>query len=181
MRIGRSTWHRRLAIIGLGASLAIGIASVASAGGAIHASATMRDATGAALGWAKFTEDASGTLHVTVHVKGMSPGLHGIHIHAVGDCDPFGAAGSHLNAGGQFHGLANTLGSPHAGDLPNLRVNGAGVGQLAAVSDRAGLSASSILDGDGSALVIHLLPDDQSSQPIGGSGDRIACGEIEAD
>ena len=37
-----------------------------------------------------------------------------------------------------------------------------------------------LLDADGSALVIHANPDDHSSQPIGGAGDRVACAVIKA-
>lgn len=35
-----------------------------------------------------------------------------------------------------------------------------------------------LLDNDGSALVIHANPDDYTTQPIGGAGDRIACAVI---
>ena len=37
-----------------------------------------------------------------------------------------------------------------------------------------------LLDADGSAIVIHAQADDYTSQPIGGSGDRVACGVIAA-
>jgi Cu-Zn family superoxide dismutase len=38
---------------------------------------------------------------------------------------------------------------------------------------------TSVFDADGSAIVVHALPDDNSSDPAGNSGDRIACGVIE--
>jgi superoxide dismutase, Cu-Zn family len=109
----------------LAAAAGIGVigaaASIAGAGattnGALHAHATLRDPAGAVVGWAKFTEDATGRVHVNVKVDGLSPGLHGIHIHAVGACSPdFAAAGGHHNPLGAQHGS-------HAGDLPNLVVN----------------------------------------------------------
>jgi Cu-Zn family superoxide dismutase len=165
-----------------GVTLAVALTAVAVAGSASHARATLRDAGGWIVGWADFTEDAAGRLHANVHAEGLTPGRHGIHIHAVGSCaSDFAAAGGHHNpTGATAHGLEHPDG-PHAGDWPNLVVNGQGNGHLNAVSDRATLSAgpTSIFDGDGSALVVHALPDDQLTQPIGGSGARIACGVIE--
>ena len=37
---------------------------------------------------------------------------------------------------------------------------------------------AALLDGDGSALVVHAMPDDFTSDPAGGSGARVACGVI---
>jgi len=39
-------------------------------------------------------------------------------------------------------------------------------------------SPSSLLDADGSALVIHSGKDDYISNPAGNAGARIACGRI---
>ena len=33
-----------------------------------------------------------------------------------------------------------------------------------------------LLDGDGLSFLVHANRDDHVSQPIGGAGDRIACG-----
>jgi Cu-Zn family superoxide dismutase len=174
------TKHRLVASVGAGARLAVVAVAGASGAGAVHADATIRDAAGTAVGWARLSQDATGTLHLTVHARALNAGLHGIHIHAVGDCDPFADASGHLNPDGNAHGL-EAAGGPHDGDLPNLRVNAAGVGVLSTATDRASLSINSIFDANGSAIVIHQLPDDQVTQPIGGSGARIACGVIEAD
>jgi Cu-Zn family superoxide dismutase len=137
---------------------------------------------GQPVGWARFVEDGTGIVHVNVHVRGMSPGLHGIHIHAVGLCEPttFGSAMGHHNPRTVVHGLDSATGG-HAGDLPNLTVNAAGIGRLDAKTDRATLSAglTSVFDGNGSALVIHAGPDDQITDPTGNSGGRVACGVIE--
>ena len=35
-----------------------------------------------------------------------------------------------------------------------------------------------LMDGDGSAVVVHADHDDHASQPSGEAGDRIACGVI---
>ena len=170
--------------------LLIGIASMAaatSASGAVHASATFVDAAGETVGWASLVEDASGVVHVNVHVEGLTPGNHGIHIHAIGSCTPtFAAAGAHYNPLGHEHGLENPAG-PHAGDLPNLRVNAAGLGHLDARTDHVTLSAgpATLFDTTagaiGSAFIIHANEDDQVTDVgNGGSGARIACGVIHA-
>ena len=111
---------------------------------------------------------------MNVHVRGLTPGLHGTHIHAVGSCTPdFGAAGSHHNPRAAVHGA-------HAGDLPNLAVNTAGIGHLDAKSDRATLSPGlvTVFDSSGSALIIHAASDDLTTDPTGNSGGRVACGII---
>lgn len=168
-------------VVGLLAAGALSTAVLAMNDGAEQASATLVDTAGNVVGSARFTEDAAGILHVNVKVKGLTPGLHGIHLHAVGACAPsFAAAGGHHNPLGTQHGLDNPAGA-HAGDLPNLVVNGAGVGHLDATSDRARLSAgpTSLFDADGSAIVIHANEDDQATDPTGNSGGRVACGVIE--
>jgi superoxide dismutase, Cu-Zn family len=166
----------------------IGIASMAaatSASGAHHAAATFVDAAGATVGWANLVEDASGVVHVNVHVGGLTPGNHGIHIHAIGSCSPtFAAAGAHYNPLGHEHGLDNPAG-PHAGDLPNLQVNVAGKGHLDVRTHHVTISAgpATLFDTTagavGSAFIIHANEDDQVTDVgNGGSGARIACGVI---
>lgn len=167
-----------VAIIGL-------TAGAVAASGASHAGARIVDGSGNAVGWAKFTEDAAGRLHLNVKVSGLTPGLHGIHIHGVGACTgpAFTSAGSHHNPDGALHGLDDPAGA-HAGDLPNMVVNAEGRGRLDVVSDRATLSAGrlSVFDGDGSAIVIHAAEDDQqSTSATGNSGARVACGVIVAE
>jgi Cu-Zn family superoxide dismutase len=163
-----------VAVAGVGVAQRIGSAS--ADGAALHASATLVDATGAEVGFAMLTEDATGTVHVNVHVSGLAKGEHGIHIHQTGACTPtFAAAGLHHNPLGVLHGA-------HAGDLPNLVVNPAGQGHLAATTDGASLSAGpvSVFDADGSAVIIHAGADDYVTDPTGNSGGRIACGVIVA-
>ncbi len=178
-------------LVGTFGALALATASIgtaASAAGAQHASATFIDATGATVGWADLVEDASGVVHVNVHVEGLAPGRHGIHIHAIGACAPtFAAAGGHYNPLGNEHGLDNPDG-PHAGDLPNLTVNVEGIGHLDARTDRVTISAgpAPLFDttpgAEGSAFIIHANEDDQVTDATnGGSGARIACGVIYAD
>ena len=177
---------RRTSALVAGPLLAVVLATTVAAGPAAapQARGTFVDASGASVGWLRLTEDRRGDVHVNVHVKGLAAGLHGIHIHAVGSCSPtFAAAGGHYNPLGHQHGLENPSG-PHAGDLPNLIVNGQGVGHLDASTDRVTLSegAATLFDADGSAFIIHANPDDQVTDAgNGGSGARIACAVVVAD
>jgi Cu-Zn family superoxide dismutase len=179
-----STRSRRLfGLVGAAGAIGWMVATVA-ASGATHAGASIVDGSGATIGRAQLTEDATGRLHINVHVEGLAPGLHGIHLHAIGQCvgPAFTSAGGHHNPLGAQHGLDNPDGA-HAGDLPNLIVNDQGRGHLDATSERATLSIGpvSLLDVDGSALIIHAVEDDQVTNPTGNSGARVACGAIVAD
>src|SRR5260221_5019089 len=136
-------------------------AGVASGSGALHARGTFVDASGQDIGWVRLVEDGSGIVHVNVHVAGLTPGLHGIHIHAIGACTPtFAAAGGHYNPLGHEHGLDNPNGA-HAGDPPNLIVNTNGGGHLPATTDGGPISAApttpfhSTPGAAGTAFIIH--------------------------
>jgi Cu-Zn family superoxide dismutase len=166
--------------------IAIALTTVACAGerrivAASSAQAVLRDATGEEVGTATFTEEA-GAVRLSADVQGLPPGEKGVHIHQTGACEPptFESAGAHFNPEGRRHGTLNPEG-PHAGDLPNLEVAQDGRGRLEATTDRVTLSAgtASLVDEDGSALVVHAQRDDLQTDPSGNSGDRIACGVIE--
>lgn len=123
-------------------------------------------------------------VHVSVQVAGLPPGPHGIHFHAVGQCDgstttPFASAGAHFNPLGREHGLDNPKG-PHAGDAQNFTISADGAGNATFSTDRVSLTegSTSLFDADGSAIVIHAAADDQASQPAGNAGARIACGVV---
>ncbi|MGI8705400.1 MAG: superoxide dismutase family protein [Sphingomicrobium sp.] len=116
----------------------------------------------------------SGGVTLTISASGVPHGLHGLHLHAVGRCDPpsFETAGSHWNPAGNEHGFNNQEG-PHAGDLPNISASSSGVVRETVVLARSSLAQ--LADADGSALVIHASADDYVTDPSGNSGDRIAC------
>jgi len=139
------------------------------------------DTTGKSLGTGELTETSKG-ISLRLQVKGLSPGEKGIHFHEVGLCEPpdFKTAGSHVNPTGKEHGFKNKKGY-HAGDLPNLVVPESGEVDLQILTPLLTLSkgkANSLLDEDGSAIVIHEKADDYVTDPAGNSGDRIACGVI---
>ncbi len=135
---------------------------------------------GATIGQATFEQAPSGVL-MGVEAAGLTPGAHGIHLHAVGACTPdFGAAGGHINPRGVAHGLRNPDG-PDNGDLPLLHVGVDGTARAEFFTARvsiAGGEAPALLDADGSAVVIHEHLDDHRTQPIGGAGGRVGCGVI---
>lgn len=140
---------------------------------------------GAEIGKATLTQGATGLL-IKVEATGLTPGWHGIHIHATGQCAaPFTSAGAHINHTDPKtpHGLLNAQG-PDDGDLPNLFAAADGSAHGEFFTTRARISQDGpgqwLWDADGSALVIHANPDDHSSQPIGGAGDRVACAVLSA-
>jgi len=154
--------------------------AVPMASAADKAAAEIINADGTVIGNATFEQVPTGVL-ISVEVSGLPPGAHGIHLHAVGACSPdFKAATGHINPDGARHGLRNPEG-PDNGDLPNLYVATDGSARaeffttLVSVSE-GGMPA--LLDGDGSAVIIHENPDDHMTQPIGGAGGRIGCGVI---
>lgn len=119
----------------------------------------------------------SGGVTIAISASGLPHGLHGVHVHAVGRCDPpkFETAGGHWNPSERHHGLNNPQG-PHAGDLPNISVSSSGVATQTLVLSHA--SFAELADADGSALVIHAGPDDYMTDPSGNSGGRIACAVV---
>jgi Cu-Zn family superoxide dismutase len=179
----------RRSIIAATASLAVlaMLTAGVAAGGATHAAGTFVNAEGQSIGWVRLVEDGAGIVHVNVHVAGLTPGLHGIHIHAIGACSPtFAAAGGHYNPLGHEHGLENVNGA-HAGDLPNLIVNANGVAHLDTTTDGVTITAgpTTLFDTTagavGSAFIIHANEDDQVTNATNGnSGARVACAVIEA-
>ena len=135
------------------------------------------NASGQSIGTVRAWQTAGG-VSFRISASGLPHGLHGIHVHAVGRCDPpdFKTAAAHWNPAGKQHGMNNPAG-PHAGDLPNVEVAANGV--LNATVTLAGASMANLLDADGAALVIHASPDDYKTDPSGNSGARIACAVIQ--
>jgi Cu-Zn family superoxide dismutase len=128
------------------------------------------NSAGASTGALQMERRASGT-YLRIAVQGLSPGDHGLHLHAAGRCDApdFKSAGAHWNPAGRHHGHLNPDGA-HAGDLPNLTVSANGHGAINFL-----VTGGPLADADGTSLVIHAGPDDYRTDPSGNSGDRIAC------
>lgn len=118
--------------------------------------------------------------HVMVHAKvsGLKPGAeHGFHVHENGTCASVDgmSAGGHFNPDGKPHGPQNA--AHHAGDMPSLKADANGVADqkfmLMGVTVAAG--TTSVV---GRSVIVHVMPDDYTTQPTGNSGARLGCGVI---
>lgn len=136
------------------------------------------------IGSVKVAESEYG-LVFTPNLKGLSPGVHGFHIHQEPSCAPLekdgkvtpaGAAGGHYDPDN-----ARKHGSPwsdgHLGDLPALYVDAEGNALLPVLAPRL----TTLDQIKGKALMVHEGGDNYSDHPmpLGGGGGRMACGVIE--
>ncbi len=141
-------------------------------------SAEMRSPEGTSMGMVTLTQGPNGVL-VSADVAGLAPGVHGFHIHEVGSCSPdFSAAGDHFAVEGQEHGYMND-GGDHAGDMPNIYAHADGTARADVFNDAITLDSgkdNSIMDGDGTAIIIHEKGDSYGADA--GAGGRVACGVI---
>jgi len=172
-----------LAAAALSACAAVPTASTALAplpGSMVH----LKAPGGAEIGTATMQQVPHGVL-IEIDVRGLTSGWHGLHIHEKADCSAadFTSAGAHVHGGpaAREHGFMTASGG-EPGDLPNLWVASDGTGKAQFFSNRLSLTGGAgritLWDDDGSALVIHAARDDQYTQPIGGSGARVACGSL---
>ncbi len=111
-------------------------------------------------------------LVLTPHLTGLTPGLHGFHVHQNSSCEDNGmAAGGHLDPEktGKHLGPYN---AGHLGDMPALYVDKEGNATLPILAPRL-----KEVDLKNHALMIHAGGDNYSDHPpLGGGGARIACG-----
>jgi Cu-Zn family superoxide dismutase len=149
------------------------------ASNAQKASAVLKDASGKEVGRAVFTATPSGAL-LDLNLTAAQPGVHALHIHAVGKCDPpdFKSAGPDFNPDQTKHGIMDAEG-PHAGDLTNIHVPPDGKLEVEFLNPVVTISQeAALLDTDGTSIVIHANADDYKTDPDGNSGPGIACGVI---
>jgi Cu-Zn family superoxide dismutase len=174
----------------------------AGPGGGQQLTAQLKAADGAPVANATF-DFAGGYATVTVTTIGngiLTPGFHGMHVHAVGKCEANsvaptgGAPGDFNSAGGHFQVPGHTA-HPASGDLTSLEVRGDGSAKLVTTTDA--LSAADLLAGAKTAIIIHANPDNFANIPperytqingapppdeitlaTGDAGKRVACGVI---
>ena len=152
---------------------------LAPASEALPTDIALRDPGGRLLASATVAEAAG--VRVRVEAAGLVAGTYAVHLHEVGLCEApaFESSGPHWNPTRRQHGRLNPLGA-HLGDLPNLNVGADGAGLLEFTIPGASLGRGDheLLDRDGTALVIHVAPDDYRTDPSGNSGARLACGVV---
>jgi Cu-Zn family superoxide dismutase len=140
----------------------------------------LKDAKGNSVGMAMISPARGGGVSIDLDVKGLTPGEHALHFHAVPKCEaPFASAGGHFNPANRKHGMQNPEG-PHAGDMNNFTVEANGTAKTTIVNPKVtmGSEPNSIYANGGTALMIHAAADDMKTDPAGNAGDRIACGAI---
>ena len=206
----RSMSRRRRALlivpVGLAMAGTVAIGAGRASADSPFAQATLRDASGQAVGRVQFYDEDH---HTTVRVRlaanaNVTPEqFHGFHVHAGSDAASgtsgcvadatkpsstwFVSAGGHYKEDGQVH-------AGHLGDLPSLHVNADGSATSTFSTDRFVPG-----DLDGRAIVLHAGPDNFGNVPVGtapepytansaaavtrtqntgNAGDRVACGVI---
>jgi Cu-Zn family superoxide dismutase len=143
----------------------------------------IKTSTGEDAGTATFKEAKSGKeLEISLKLKNLPFGEHGVHIHANPVCDApdFKGAGGHFNPDAKQHGTMNPMGH-HNGDLPkNISIGENHMGEISFKVDYLTLAPgvpTSIL---GHSIMVHEKADDMKTDPTGNAGNRIACGTIGA-
>ena len=141
--------------------------------------------------------DVDGALYVKVHLKVsgdpsvMNPGVHAVHFHekAACDCEGFKCAGGHFDPGPSGNTDPDANHGYHAGDLPSIRIDDSGKGELEVFTTRVTLSDGpvSLLDKnsapEGTSIMIHGNADPHTPGESGSGhsgGPRLACGTIHA-
>jgi Cu-Zn family superoxide dismutase len=137
---------------------------------------------GPAIGTITVSSSPYGTIF-TPDLNGLTPGLHGFHVHENPNCAaaekdgksvPGLAAGGHYDPSGTGR-HEGPYGQGHLGDLPPLYVDHDGHATLPVLAPRIKVS-----DLKGRSLMIHAGGDNYSDSPqkLGGGGARVACGVI---
>lgn len=112
-------------------------------------------------------------------VDGLSPGMHGLHIHECGDLSQgCHGIGDHFDLSRSQHGGPDDK-ERHTGDLGNIEADNNGRAQFRFIDHMI-----NVYDIIGRSLVVTDKPDDfgKSEHPLstvdGNSGDKLACGVI---
>ncbi len=116
-------------------------------------------------------------IRITTVVDGLTPGLHGYHIHEAANCNSIdgSSAKGHYNPHKLAHG-AYHANEKHLGDLGNLHADSHGHARSSVFIEDVHLAEEPKLGAR--SFIIHQDTDDFVSQPSGNSGPRIACATV---
>lgn len=169
-------------------ALAVVVALVAAPAAAemtVQMHAVSKQGVGEPIGTVTVSETKYG-LVFSPDLSGLSPGLHGFHVHQNPSCEPSVSGGNVTPAGaaGGHYDPKNTnrhgapWGDGHLGDLPALYAGPQGNADHPVLAPRLQMS-----DLRGRALMVHAGGDNYADepQPLGGGGPRVACGVIKDD
>mmetsp|Transcript_6208 Transcript_6208/g.13697 ORF Transcript_6208/g.13697 Transcript_6208/m.13697 type:complete len:179 (+) Transcript_6208:95-631(+) len=146
-------------------------------------------------GMVYFEQTSADSIKITWDIKGMTPGLHGFHIHEKADfSNGCISAGPHYNPFGKNHG-APTDEERHVGDMGNIEAGADGTSKGEMTDHLIKIEGEYTVVGR--SVMVHADPDDlgkgDNSEPggngvpptngkaslvTGNAGARIACGEI---
>ena len=119
---------------------------------------------------------------IIINLSGLSPGLHGFHIHKYGDLrEGCSSLCGHYNPKNKKHGGPNDK-ERHVGDLGNIKVNNKGICKMKFTDKLIKLRGKYNIIGR--SVVIHEDEDDlgkgghSDSCTTGHAGKRIACAII---
>ncbi|MQL84338.1 hypothetical protein Taro_016842 [Colocasia esculenta] len=129
-----------------------------------------------------FAQEGDGPTTVTGSLSGLKPGLHGFHVHSLGDTtNGCMSTGPHFNPSGKEHGAPEDE-HRHAGDLGNVTVGEDGTVNFTIVDSQIPLTGPNSVVGR--AVVVHAEPDDlgkgghELSKTTGNAGGRVVCGKL---
>ena len=145
----------------------------------LRARAEMKDAQGRALGVVTLTQTPHGVL-LSGDLNGLPAGVHALRrVEVATRARERRVAAADVVDVQRVHGFRVAAGH-HAGDLPNFSAPASGSVRVDFLTDRVtvGTGPTSLMDADGSSLVVHSGSDDYATDPAGSAGDRIACGVI---
>lgn len=144
------------------------------------AQATISSASGSEVsGTATFTQE-NGSVKLELDVENLEAGTHAVHLHENGDCSAADAAsaGGHWNPTEMDHGKRGDM-PFHKGDIDNLEVGEDGQGTMEMTIEGWTVGGPDSTNIVGTAIIIHAVADDFTSQPSGDAGARIACGVVQ--
>ena len=111
----------------------------------------------------------------TVHTGILAPGFHGMHVHAIGKCEPnsvapTGGPRGNFLSGGEHYQVPGHTGKPESGDLTPLEVRQDSSALLVTTTDA--FTRDELLAGQRTAVMLHgaKYGDNETG--------RIACGVI---